>query len=178
MASDAPRIYPTQYWFVGQGGQGTVSLVAPEDLEWTASSSEPSWLSLTSAASGKGSAQLTYTVATNQDTYRNATLTVAGLQCLVLQLPLPEWQEQQVLGAPMPYLEQVGLKGFIDEIKKLPPEAQPVAFGLLLGAVEAAGVAGEALYTAVPRVPQQYTPKFIDTETNQATDFIKKNMVG
>ncbi len=173
----AVRIYPTQYWFAGTGGPGTVTLVAPEDFAWQASASE-GWISSLSPTSGKGSARIAYAVQPNEGAYRHGKLTVAGLELFILQLAQPKWQEQQVLGAPLPYIEQVGLKGFLDKANKLPPPARAAAYSAIIGAVTAAIQAGEALYLANPQVPQTYTPHFWEHEQMLALQFIIEHMGG
>jgi hypothetical protein len=175
MAAEPLRIYPTQYWFLGQGGQGTVTLVAPDSLTWTVSTSE-AWLTPTSSASGQGSAQLTYEVAPNPGGDRHGTLSIAGLELRVLQLPLPQRQERQVLRAPLTYIEQVGLQGFLDKANKLPPPARLAAYAALFGAVEATAMGGKALYAAEPQVPQTYTAQFINQQLLLAVEFIGLSM--
>jgi len=68
------------------GGSGTVAIVAPSKTATWKAVSNASWIVITSAASGTGSQNLTYTVAANSSTAaRTGTLTIAGLTFTVNQ---------------------------------------------------------------------------------------------
>ena len=76
---------PMSATFARTGGTGSVALTAsPSTASWTAASNS-SWITITSAASGKGSKTLTYKVAANTGATRTGTLTVAGLTFTVNQ---------------------------------------------------------------------------------------------
>jgi hypothetical protein len=67
------------------GGQGSVELTAASDCDWQASSND-SWITLDSAASGNGSSTIEYTVElNNSSSERTGTLTIAGLTFTVTQ---------------------------------------------------------------------------------------------
>ena len=71
------------------GGTGTVSVIAsPADAPWTASSNA-SWITVTSGASGAGNGTVGYSVASNPNTtQRIGTLTIAGQTFTVTQAAL------------------------------------------------------------------------------------------
>lgn len=77
-------------YFVAAGGGGSTTLnVNAESCAWTASS-DAAWLTLTSASSGSGSANVTYSVASNTaQTRRSASLTIGGQTHLVRQAGVP-----------------------------------------------------------------------------------------
>ena len=64
--------------FGSSGGAGNVTVNAPAGCAWS-SSTPPSWLTLTSGASGTGNGSVMYSVAPNNNTgSRTANLTIAG----------------------------------------------------------------------------------------------------
>jgi hypothetical protein len=67
------------------GGTGSVTMTATNGCAWTASSSA-AWLTVTSGASGNGSATVAFNAAANTDTTaRTATLNIAGQTFTVMQ---------------------------------------------------------------------------------------------
>jgi RHS repeat-associated protein len=70
-----------------QGGSGALALTTGGGCPWTASSNAPSWLSVTSSASGSGSATINYSVAANSGQQRIGAITVGGQTFTVTQAP-------------------------------------------------------------------------------------------
>lgn len=69
---------PTSASVTAAGGSGSIAVtVNPSSASWTATSNA-SWITITSAKSGTGSASLKYTVASNTGAARSATLTIAS----------------------------------------------------------------------------------------------------
>jgi Tol biopolymer transport system component len=60
------------------GAQGSVLVLAAAGCPWTATSHDPSWLSITGATSGTGIGALTYAVPANPGSPRSGTLTIGG----------------------------------------------------------------------------------------------------
>ena len=77
---------PTSSSVAAGGGTGSIALtVTPSTASWTAASNV-SWISITSAKSGAGSATVTYSVSSNTTTAaRTGTLAIAGLTFTVSQ---------------------------------------------------------------------------------------------
>ena len=72
-------ISPASQSFDTTGGNATITLTASDpSCTWTAASSDPSWLTVTSAASGAGNALVTVNAAANNAGARSATVTVGG----------------------------------------------------------------------------------------------------
>jgi RHS repeat-associated protein len=69
-----------------QGGSGALTLTTGAGCPWTATSNA-SWLSVTSAASGNGSATINYSVAANSGQQRVGVITVGGQTFTVTQAP-------------------------------------------------------------------------------------------
>ncbi len=67
------------------GGAGTLMVTAPTGCPWTATSNAP-WLTLTSNASGSGSATVGLSAAANTGSAREATVTVGGKSLILTQL--------------------------------------------------------------------------------------------
>ncbi len=68
------------------GGSGTFSVATPSHCAWTASVSAPSWISITSGASGTGAADVTYSVSINASPdARSGTITVNGAVYTITQ---------------------------------------------------------------------------------------------
>jgi hypothetical protein len=63
--------------FPAAGGTGSVAITYPASCSW-AVSGLPSWITVTSGASGKGNGTVNYTVAANSGAARNATVTFAN----------------------------------------------------------------------------------------------------
>jgi hypothetical protein len=70
-------INPTQESTPSAGGGGRVTVTAPDGCAWTASSNA-SWLTIASGASGSGNGAVQYTAAATTGPARSGTLTVAG----------------------------------------------------------------------------------------------------
>jgi len=71
--------------FGAAGGNGTVSVTAPQTCAWTGAASA-SWISITSAGSGTGSGNVTFAVAANPDMApRWGKITVGGAYAIVTQ---------------------------------------------------------------------------------------------
>ncbi|MFI5166693.1 MAG: BACON domain-containing protein [Thermoanaerobaculales bacterium] len=69
------------------GGTGSVgvTVISGSNCTWTATSNAPSWLHVTSGASGTGTGTVGYSVDANGGTTRSGTLTIAGLTFTVNQ---------------------------------------------------------------------------------------------
>ena len=85
-ATPAYSLSPTSASLPAAGGPQTVSLTAaPPDAPWTVSGA-PSWIAITSATSGAGSATISYTAAANtSNNARSGSLTIAGLNFPITQ---------------------------------------------------------------------------------------------
>jgi hypothetical protein len=70
-------ISPTSASVGASGGGGTVSVTTQAGCSWTASSNA-SWITITSGASGSGNGTVAYSVAANTGAARTGTLTIAG----------------------------------------------------------------------------------------------------
>ncbi len=84
-------ISPESKSFTSSGGSGSISVIPNPScctLPWTAVSNvpSPSWLTVTSGASGTGTGTVSYSVAANTGTARTGTLTVAGKTFTVTQV--------------------------------------------------------------------------------------------
>lgn len=78
-------ISPTQANLEAAGGSGSVSVTAGAGCNWSATSNA-SWISITSGASGSGGGVVTYSVASNTSTsQRQGTLIIAGITFTVTQ---------------------------------------------------------------------------------------------
>ena len=72
-------ISPASQAFDATGGNATIAVTASDaSCTWTATSSDTSWLTVTSAASGSGNALVSVNAAANAGGSRSATITVAG----------------------------------------------------------------------------------------------------
>jgi len=74
---------PTNASFAAAGGSGTTTLTAA-GCTWTASSSA-SWLTVSSASSGTGTATIAYVAGVNTGAARSANLTIGGVTFVVTQ---------------------------------------------------------------------------------------------
>jgi hypothetical protein len=84
-ASCSFSIDPTSYSAPASGGSGnTVAVSAPAGCAWTAANA-PSWIAVTSGASGTGAGTVTFTVNRNDGGARTASMTVAGQTFTVSQ---------------------------------------------------------------------------------------------
>ena len=82
-------IWPVTRYFPSQGGTGTITVTAGVSCPWTASSDE-SWITITSGASGTGNGTASYTVDQYTGTgIRTGTISVAGQTSSVIQMDVP-----------------------------------------------------------------------------------------
>ena len=79
-------ISPTTARAPAQGGNGTVTVTAPQGCSWTASA-QAGWVQITSGASGSGSGQVAYSVSPSVDGERTTTLTIGGQVFTITQSP-------------------------------------------------------------------------------------------
>jgi CSLREA domain-containing protein len=80
-------ISPTTASFQAGGGSGTVNVMAGSGCTWAAVSDAPTWLTISSGASGTGNGTVTYSVAANPSSSpRSGTLTIAGETFTVTQI--------------------------------------------------------------------------------------------
>jgi hypothetical protein len=63
----------------------TVGVTAPSICSWTASGGDPSWLTITSGASGSGNGTVTFSASANAGASRSATATIGGQTFTALQ---------------------------------------------------------------------------------------------
>ena len=77
-------INPVSQNFTAAGGSGSVSVTTAGGCDWTATSND-SFITITSGASGSGNGTVNYSVAANSGAARAGTLTVAGLTFTVSQ---------------------------------------------------------------------------------------------
>jgi len=83
LAKGGAAIYPESVFFDATGGSGSVTVTAPGG--WTATSSDTSWLTVTSGSIGSGSGTVAYDVAENTDTsQRTGTITIKGATFTVI----------------------------------------------------------------------------------------------
>jgi hypothetical protein len=88
----APCTYaidPASQTMSAAGGTGSVAVTAAAGCGWNAVSSDPSWLTIASGASGAGSGPVSFTVAPNTGLERSATLTIAGHIFILTQAATP-----------------------------------------------------------------------------------------
>jgi len=64
--------------FTSSAGTGSVNVTSPGGCNWTAVSSDTSWLNITAGNSGNGNGTVSYSVAQNTGGPRTGTLTIAG----------------------------------------------------------------------------------------------------
>jgi hypothetical protein len=68
------------------GGPGSISVTAGGSCAWTATSSNPEWLSITGGASGAGNGQVTFAAAVNATgAGRTASITIANQSFMLTQ---------------------------------------------------------------------------------------------
>jgi len=70
--------------FAASGGTASISVTAPNNCTWTATSNQP-FLTITSGSSGSGNGTVTFAVAANPGAQRVATLTITGTNILITQ---------------------------------------------------------------------------------------------
>ncbi len=78
VGSCAFSINPTSSSLPAGAGGGTVNVTAGAGCAWTAQSNNPTWLSVTSGATGSGNGTVSYSVTANSGAARAGTLTIAG----------------------------------------------------------------------------------------------------
>ncbi|MBA2731583.1 MAG: DUF4214 domain-containing protein, partial [Acidobacteria bacterium] len=79
-------ITPTAQNFSASGGANSITVTAGGGCGWTAVSNSPSFITITSGASGTGNGTVSYTVAANSSTSsRSGTITIAGQTFTVMQ---------------------------------------------------------------------------------------------
>ena len=72
-------ISPVSKSFGSGGGTDNVNVVAPDGCNWTASSSDPSWLIITSGNNGTGDGTVNYSVSPNTgESFRTTEITITG----------------------------------------------------------------------------------------------------
>ena len=76
-------IDPTSEHFSSFGGTGSVSVTAPSECSWTATSND-GWITITSGSSGSGNGTVYYSVSSSTGS-RTGTMTIAGLTFTVTQ---------------------------------------------------------------------------------------------
>jgi hypothetical protein len=78
-------ILPTSQSFSSSGGTGSVSVTAPSECSWTATSND-GWITIISGSSGSGDGAVDYSVSSNSSiSSRTGTMTIAGLTFTVTQ---------------------------------------------------------------------------------------------
>jgi len=80
----SPAINPTRSSLGNPGGSRTIALTTANGCNWNVST-DVSWITITSARSGAGSASIRFSVAANTGSPRTGTLTMAGLSHTVRQ---------------------------------------------------------------------------------------------
>jgi hypothetical protein len=75
--------------FDSEGGAGNINVTATGDCPWRATSNVPSWITITSGASGTGNGTVGYQVAPNTTVSRSGTVTVADQTYSVDQTASP-----------------------------------------------------------------------------------------
>src|SRR5688500_314188 len=81
-------VSPTEVAFEAEGGDRTVKVSTEDFCSWVATSGE-SWITLASASSGKGTAEIILRVARNEGRSRSSIVDVAGQTVAVRQLEAP-----------------------------------------------------------------------------------------
>ena len=71
-------ISPTNASFDSGGGNGTVAVNTQEGCTWTAVSNDPTWVAVTSGATGSGAGEVGYSAGVNGGAARNGTMKIAG----------------------------------------------------------------------------------------------------
>ena len=78
-------ISPVSKFFGPGDGTDQINVLALDDCNWTASSSDPSWLIITSGNNGTGDGTVNYSVSANTGSSRTGTITIAGKTFTVTQ---------------------------------------------------------------------------------------------
>ena len=80
-------ISPSSLNFGSGGSSGSFAVTAGSGCSWTATASDPSWITITGGANGNGSGTVTYTVAPNpSSSTRSGTITAGGQVFTVTQV--------------------------------------------------------------------------------------------
>ena len=109
-ATATHSLNPTSASLIAGGGTGSIALsLIPSSTTWTATSNV-SWITITSAKSGTGSATVNYLVAANSGVARTGTLTIAGLTFTVNQAGIT--CNYQVAVGPITAVKQ-GFTGYV-----------------------------------------------------------------
>ncbi|MCC6554452.1 MAG: BACON domain-containing protein [Polyangiaceae bacterium] len=169
---------PQGHVFAGdpRPNEATIEVTAPPDLEWAASARAP-WITIVSGAEGRGSGRVAYGVAPNPGAPRHGAVDVGGVPFPVFQLAAPVWLAQMTWSAPMPYIEQVGLDGFIKKLNELPPAPRAAAYAALFRWILSIFARARGHYEGAAAVPHAYTRELLEHELEQAIDYVMKHMV-
>ena len=98
------------------GGDGTATVLAPGGCPWTATSSNTSFVTITTGA-GVGDGSVAYSVAANTGAARTATLTIAGLTYTVAQAAIGATTPGCTVSAPA--APEVALEGRTEVLGEL-----------------------------------------------------------
>ena len=84
--SNPSAITPTDQSFTAAGGGGTINLTALNTCNWTAVSSNPDFIMITSDSTGMGNGAVTFSVGAHSNTFpRTGTISLAGQTFTILQ---------------------------------------------------------------------------------------------
>jgi hypothetical protein len=75
------------------------------------------------------------------------------------------FEKDEVVSAPMAIELAVAAQAMADEIKKLPPEAQPAALLAGIEIINSVRLMAEAFINALPGVAEAYSPTLVSQET-------------
>jgi hypothetical protein len=85
-----------------------------------------------------------------------------------------DFEKNEVLSAPMAIELAVAAKAMADEIKKLPPEAQPPALLAGLEVINSVRLMADAFIKGLPGVAMAYNPTLIKQQTAALRETISK----
>lgn len=156
--------------------QERIAVTAPAGLSWTASARAP-WMTIGSGATGEGSGSVAVDVEENKGALRGGVVTIGDRSVALLQEAAPAWIHELTMKAPMPIIEKTGLDGFIEEIRKLPPEARPAALVVLVASIGALYAPAEALYAGSGAVPHEYPQELLAHELALAEEYAMKQVL-
>lgn len=80
-----PAILPASENFSSNGGTGMIGVTIEPGCNWTATSNNPSFITITGGAAGSGNGSASFSVAQNSGVARSGTITVAGQTFTVRQ---------------------------------------------------------------------------------------------
>ena len=107
----ATSISPTSQTFGSAGGSGSVTVTHNAACSWSVTG-VPSWVTLTSGASGTGSGSVTYTVAANTGSARSAVMTIAGRSFSVSQsAPVTAYCASRANTNSYEWIQQIAVAG-------------------------------------------------------------------